>query len=79
MTDQHDPHRWREHFPILETTTYLVNHSLGAMPRGVTDKLSAFAEQWAQRGVRAWGEGWWDAPIEVGNSVGRLMNAPESY
>ena len=53
----HDPERWRERFPILADTTYLVTHSLGAMPRTVYSKLQAFADQWATRGVRAWSEG----------------------
>ena len=73
----HDPAAWRDRFPILESTTYLVNHSLGAMPKAVFGKLQAYAEQWAQRGVRAWAEGWWTAPVDVGNLVGRIMNAPE--
>ncbi|MFN0006816.1 MAG: aminotransferase class V-fold PLP-dependent enzyme [Planctomycetota bacterium] len=72
----HDPERWRSRFPILESTTYLVNHSLGAMPETVYGKLRAFADQWAQRGVRAWGEGWWTSPIDVGNVLGRVINAP---
>lgn len=71
----HDPERWRPHFPILETSTYLVNHSLGAMPARVYDKLREFADQWASRGVRAWAEGWWDAPVNVGNVLGKLLNA----
>jgi kynureninase len=73
----HDPERWRERFPILESTSYLVTHSLGAMPRGAAEKLAAYAEQWATRGVRAWAEGWWAAPIEIGKLVGKLLNAPE--
>ena len=73
---QHDPERWRSEFPILASTTYLVNHSLGAMPARVNQKLREFTDQWATRGVRAWGEGWWDAPVTVGNVLGRLMNAP---
>ncbi len=73
----HDPKRWRKQFPILASTTYLVTHSLGAMPIGVYDKLRAYADQWATRGVRAWAEGWWDAPITVGNMLARLMNAPQ--
>ncbi|HEX6883852.1 MAG TPA: aminotransferase class V-fold PLP-dependent enzyme [Planctomycetota bacterium] len=72
----HDPRRWRERFPILADTTYLVTHSLGAMPKGVYGKLEAFADQWATRGVRAWAEGWWDAPVAVGELVGKLLNAP---
>ncbi len=74
----HDPDAWRDRFPILESSTYLVNHSLGAMPRAVFGKLQGFAEQWATRGVRSWAEGWWDAPTQIGNLVGRIMNAPEN-
>ena len=69
--------RWRARFPILSSTTYLVTHSLGAMPSGVYEKLRAYADQWATRGVRAWAEGWWDSPISVGNLLARIMNAPE--
>ena len=68
---------WRSRFPIVEKTTYLVNHSLGAMPIGVRDKLGDFMDQWETRGVRSWGEGWWSAPSDVGNLVGKIMNAPE--
>jgi len=73
---QHDPDAWRDRFPILERFTYLVNHSLGAMPRAVYAKLQGYADQWATRGVRAWAEGWWDAPVRVGDLLGRIMNAP---
>jgi len=72
----HDPEPWRERFPILDSTTYLVNHSLGAMPATVYGKLRAFADQWAVRGVRAWGEGWWSSPMDTGNVLGRILNAP---
>ncbi|MAF67658.1 MAG: kynureninase [Planctomycetes bacterium] len=78
MTDALRPDDWRDRFPILERCTYLVTHSLGAMPRGGYEKLGGFADQWAERGVRAWAEGWWSAPVDVGNLVGRIMNAPEN-
>ena len=39
-----------DRFPILADTTYLVTHSLGAMPRAVYRKLADFADQWATRG-----------------------------
>lgn len=68
--------QWRGRFPILAKTNYLVTHSLGAMPVGVYDKLRAYADQWATRGVRSWAEGWWDAPVTVGNVLARVMNAP---
>jgi kynureninase len=73
---EHRPGDWRGRFPIVAETTYLVNHSLGAMPAAARDKLNAFADQWASRGVRAWAEGWWSAPVDVGDVVGRIMNAP---
>src|SRR4051812_36347776 len=60
---------WRAEFPILETCTYLVSHSLGAMPRRAADYLQQFADTWATRGVRAWHEGWW----EIGRTTGDLL------
>ncbi len=72
-----DPRAWRDRFPILADTVYLVNHSLGAMPAGVRQVLAAFAEQWATRGVRSWGEGWWSSPRDVGNVLAPLLNAPK--
>jgi len=68
--------KWREEFPILSQTVYLINNSLGAMPRGVYDSLRAYADTWATRGVRAWGEGWWDLNIELGNQIGAIIGAP---
>ena len=76
LAEAHDPSAWRARFPILEGSTYLVTHSLGAMPAAVGDRLREFTEQWASRGVRAWGEGWWDLPVTVGDLVGQVMNAP---
>lgn len=65
----------RARFPILASTNHLVNHSLGAMPGEVRDELAAFADAWATRGVRAWGEGWWDSPVEVGDLLGEVVGA----
>ena len=67
--------RWRSEFPILERTVHLINHSLGAMPRGVYDRLREYAEVWATRGIRAWAEGWWEMPRSVGDLVGRIIGA----
>ena len=60
---------WRKEFPILDTCTYLVSHSLGAMPRKTATYLQQFADEWSTRGVRAWHEGWW----EVGRTTGDLL------
>jgi kynureninase len=67
---------YRDRFPILTETTYLINHSLGAMPAEAEDRLVEYARTWKTRGVRAWGEGWWELPLTVGDQIGRLIGAP---
>jgi kynureninase len=67
--------KWRAEFPILESSTYMISHSLGAMPRRVYDRLEEFADLWATRGVRAWSEGWWEMPLAVGDLIGRIIGA----
>jgi len=67
--------KWRGEFPILDCTTYLISNSLGAMPRGVHDKVRAYADSWAQRGVRAWEEGWWEMAVQVGDKIAPLIGA----
>jgi kynureninase len=67
--------RWRAEFPILNRSVYLVSHSLGAMPRRVSDRLAEYADTWATRGVRAWSEGWWEMPRTVGDLIGRIIGA----
>ena len=67
--------KWREEFPILERTTYLINNSLGAMPRGVEGKLREYADIWATRGVRAWEESWWELPAQIADRMGALIGA----
>ena len=68
--------QWRDQFPILSETTYLINNSLGAMPRAVYDSLREYADTWAARGVRAWGEGWWEMNVAVGNQIAGIIGAP---
>jgi kynureninase len=70
-----EPTGYRERFPILAETTYLINHSLGAMPAATAERLAEYARVWAARGIRAWGEGWWTMPLEVGDQVGRIIGA----
>jgi kynureninase len=67
---------WRKEFPILDSTTYLVSHSLGAMPRRARARLTEYADAWETRGVRAWAEGWWDLPLTVGDEVAPIIGAP---
>jgi kynureninase len=71
-----DASAYRDRFPILAETTYLINHSLAAMPAAAEDRLAEYAHTWKTRGIRAWGEGWWTMPLTVGDQVGRLVGAP---
>ena len=67
--------RWREEFPILSRCTYMISNSLGAMPRGVYDRLKSFADLWATEGVVAW-EKWLPLVTETGDVLADLIGAP---
>jgi kynureninase len=45
------------------------------MPRGVYDSMRAYADSWAERGVRAWEEGWWEMAVGVGDKIAPLIGA----
>jgi kynureninase len=67
--------KWREEFPILGTSTYLISNSLGAMPRKVYDQMHSYAHIWATQGVRAWQDPWWDMAVKVGDGIASLIGA----
>jgi len=67
---------YRDRFPIVRETTYLINHSLGAMPAEAEGRLLEYARTWRERGIRAWREGWWEMPMTVGDQIGRIIGAP---
>src|SRR5262245_27366188 len=65
--------RYRDDFPILAKTNYLISNSLGAMPLAAAEGLARYADAWASRGVRAWGEGWWEMAVTTGDLVAPLL------
>ncbi len=67
--------KWRDEFPILSRSVYLISNSLGAMPRATARNLAEYAETWATRGVRGWEERWWEMPAEIGNKIARIIGA----
>ncbi len=68
--------KWRSEFPILERKAgYLINNSLGAMPRKVYDNLKAYADLWASEGVVAWHK-WLPMVAETAEKIGAIINAP---
>jgi kynureninase len=68
---------WRNEFPILEHTTYMISHSLGPMPRRTQAAMQEFTNTWGTRGIRAWEEGWWTMPITCGDLIGSIIGAPK--
>jgi len=67
---------WRDEFPILSRTLYMISNSLGAMPRATAQSMADFADAWATRGVRAWEDRWWEMALEVGNKIAAVIGAP---
>jgi kynureninase len=66
---------YRDQFPILAQTNYLISNSLGAVPRAAGQALNDYYETWASRGVRAWEETWWTMAADMGDLVAPLIGA----
>lgn len=64
----------REQFPILETATYLVSHSMGAAPLGAKGALDAYWDEWNADGPEAW-ERWLPRIAEIADGIGALIGA----
>src|SRR6266536_1580491 len=46
------------------------------MPAAAEDRLLEYARMWRERGIRSWGEGWWEMSWTVGDQLARIMGAP---
>ena len=80
MTSENPPDpllTFRDRFPIVERTNYLISNSLGAVPTSVSASLHSYYEAWATRGVRAWEDGWWEMAAKLGDLVAPLIGAPK--
>ncbi|MFZ4506958.1 MAG: kynureninase [Fimbriimonas sp.] len=68
---------FRERFVMgPDSEIYLKGNSLGRLPKRtieVTQEVTV--AQWGERGVRAWNEGWYDAPLRIGSKIARLVGA----
>ena len=38
-------------------------------------RVLEYARTWKERWIRAWGEGWWEMPLTVGDQIGRIIGA----
>ncbi len=64
----------REDFPILQNSTYLVSHSMGAAPLGAKAALDDYWNDWATDGPEAW-ERWLPRIGEIADGIGAIIGA----
>lgn len=67
----------RHRFHLPPGVVYLDGNSLGALPVGVPEAVErAVRQEWGHDLVASWNtHGWWDAPVRVGDAIGRLVGA----
>ena len=69
--------KFRDEFVIADDDLiYLDGNSLGRLPKRARVILhDAIENQWGNRLVRGWGEGWMDASARIGGKIARLIGA----
>lgn len=70
--------RYREDYPILATSVYMNSNSMGAMPRGARDAMTAYLDTWEREGVEAWDQ-WVSFVGETGDAVARLFGGEPGH
>ncbi|HEY8320565.1 MAG TPA: aminotransferase class V-fold PLP-dependent enzyme [Candidatus Baltobacteraceae bacterium] len=75
MTPPTTSARLRDRFATLDTSTYLVSHSMGAAPLAAREALDAYWSQWAADGPEAW-EIWLPQIGAIADGIGAIVGAP---
>jgi kynureninase len=67
----------RDRFDLPEGIIYLDGNSLGALPRGVRERVAdVVAQEWGRHLIGSWNSaGWMDLPDRVGAQIARLIGA----
>ena len=78
--DANDPLSvYRERFVVDDPDLiYLDGNSLGRLPVAAAERLTQVVrDQWGERLVRGWSEGWFELPERIGAKVARVLGAQE--
>ena len=69
----------RDRFELPAGDIYLDGNSLGALPRGVMDRLEiAVKKEWGQGLIRSWNDAdWYPAPQRAGTAIARILGADD--
>ena len=55
---------------------YMDGNSLGRLPRQTAARLEEVtAREWGHQLIRSWGQGWFTAPLQIGEKIARLLGA----
>jgi len=68
--------RARDRFAGLQTSTWLVSHSMGAPPLAARDALVRYHEQWADGGPEGAWPHWLDEARTIADGIGAIVGAP---
>ena len=68
---------FRSAFELPQSEIYLDGNSLGALPAKTSGRLNtAIKREWGNDLIRSWNiNGWYEAPLRVGDKIGRLIGA----
>lgn len=69
--------KYRNHFVIKDPSLiYLDGNSLGRLPIKTVDYMEmAIQEQWGNRLIRSWNEGWYHQSIRLGRKIAQIIGA----
>jgi kynureninase len=68
--------KWRDEFPALEGSVYMISHSLGCMPQKAAEYMGEYLAQWQEKSITAWDD-WLPEVERAGARIGKLLSAPE--